>query len=356
MAPKVAVVVDSASDPSRGRACFWKEALADWPEIEVQLVSFPEQRDKRVLFNFFDYDVIILNWDVMDGDCMFESDVTQRMVHDANEYLRQFVAGGGLLVIECQANKFKPNQTWYDLVLEALTRAQGLTRFLPPWARRQVWLRDEPGETRWSDTVLVNDAASVGGLVHPLLENLSGTISTTADLCTSKDWFPRKAVAPHILDTIDQTPRRMYSGGFAMAYPEWIPLLLSHDSERLPVLCARTWGEGLYVISTMYLASSNHRQFLQRLIREWPDRCTRITGFHNQYVPRVRRTRYFLWSLAGLAFVGILIWLTRVLVWSFRGGGPSWYWTWLPNFLFGFVFLVLARRFLRELVRMTFGR
>ncbi len=71
--------------------------------------------------------VVILNWDVINGDPSFGADLASRWVEHYQHNFRAWVRRGGILVLEGQANLSIPVQRAYDAVLgEGEVRLSGM--------------------------------------------------------------------------------------------------------------------------------------------------------------------------------------------------------------------------------------
>ena len=98
------------SDGGRKANC---ELLSLADEIARPLTS----ETKEVLERIEQAQLVILNWDVANGDPNFGADAAQRWFTHHVYNLRDWVKRGGILVVEGQANLGIPSQEAYDAIL-----------------------------------------------------------------------------------------------------------------------------------------------------------------------------------------------------------------------------------------------
>ena len=268
---RICTVTDHPDDPKKQRSCFWPDALKPWIEGGVQdrcvvwtPVFLPDTVDWSEYVDFETYDVVIFNWDVLNGDPMFRSDRSQQMARHYARDLREFVRGGGLVIMECQAALFSPSQAAYDSV----TQEAGLPRL------------------RVTDSTTVSFGFSVRPETsllgrHPFLPvELGRWISAEdCDWNSREPWFPTSAVSLRTLQAFEGTHHRMYSGGFERAsLRHWRPILYAEDGQH-PVACVyHEPGEGAYLVTTMYLAASNVSGLLRPITLDWRDSLSALNA------------------------------------------------------------------------------
>jgi hypothetical protein len=265
--PRIAVIVDS-TDPAKRRYCFWSDVLSRFPQVEFEEISFPEKRRNVKYVDLDDFDIIIFNWDVTDGDFTFESDITQAIVKRRQHHFRNFVRSGGLLIAECQSSHWKPEQSSYDLLF---------------------------GENELRVAQFINAGTGTMGHInlklrgHPFLRLLSETISNQYFYPKDLQWFPPHSVSPRAIDLT--RPTKLYSGWFTKWRVSWLPLIFEAEN-RFPIMLAKVDGNGLYIATTMFLASSGINLLVQNIVAEYTKhRTPPIILFHEKAVRRQRIER-----------------------------------------------------------------
>lgn len=130
---RMLVVVDPKT---RGRGEFWTEEArlynespfaAAYGPVSCEPVALAEDvsqtptKSTEFLLNRMERtQVLILNWDVANGDPMYGADVVSRWFEHYQWNVRDWVKRGGILVIEGQANRAIPHQGAYDKILGEL--------------------------------------------------------------------------------------------------------------------------------------------------------------------------------------------------------------------------------------------
>ncbi len=117
MKPKVLVVTDWERC---SRGVLWKEDLRDLSDDirEIRLadsLTSQTRGDPTSLFQALEtYQVLILNFDCINGDPAFGSDVALDWFKHRHPELLQWIAGGGIMIVEGQAMLAVPTQSSYD--------------------------------------------------------------------------------------------------------------------------------------------------------------------------------------------------------------------------------------------------
>ena len=258
---RVCILIDSSNARQR-RKCFWPQALQEWQKpgalgsrLVWQEVALQEVVAQGKHLDLRQYDVVVVNWDLLNGDPVFLSDRSQLIARHYATDLRHFVRRGGLAIVECQAVMWSPCQPAYDCIITAA----GL-----------------PG-------LRVVDSSSVGfGFSvrpekrllghHPFLPEALGQLvrPVESEWSLRGDWFPESSVSMRVLQEFEGTRNRMYSGAFARTRKrEWLPLLFAEDG-RHPVACLyHERDEGAYLATTMYLAAANVSELLRPMTVDW---------------------------------------------------------------------------------------
>jgi len=272
---KVAVIVDDL-DADRRRRCFWEEQLDLIPGIEYELVSLLEKMDDRKFFNVYEYDVIIFNWCVLDGALMYASDRVQDIVAFYDDHFVQFVMKGGILIMENQPKRWRPSQMAYDVLLQGQVKVSSRDKHL------------------FGSKVLVNDRLRK----HPLFRHLPDTLYSAYLHALDESWFPVGSTSIRSLQELH--PTKVYSGAFVKWNSDWLPVLYTED-RSYPVMLLKTEGLGLWVVTTMYLASSNIRELVESIILGSSRHSLAIQAFHARQ-STVRKLQVF-----RLVFLSLLV-------------------------------------------------
>lgn len=271
---RIAVIVDDL-DESRRRRCFWPEQLDRMQEVSYEQFSLLAQMEERKFFDVYAFDVIIFNWCVLDGSLMYASDRVQRIVEFYDDHFVQFVRRGGTLIMENQPKRWRPTQAAYDVLLN------GDVTVLP----REPYF--------FSNRVFVNERLKR----HPLVRHLPVELLSSYSHPHSESWFPPDSTSNRSIQELH--PTKAYSGAFSKWGDEWLPLLYTDDKKH-PVLLAKTDGLGLWLVSTMYLASSNIPELLDSLILGSRRNSLAVQKFHERQ--RIVR-RLYLARAVGLSLL-----------------------------------------------------
>lgn len=272
---KVAVLVDDL-DPDRRRRSFWEEQLSELPDLQFELVSLLKDMEERRFFNVYAYDLVIFNWCVLDGALMYASDRVQQIVSFYDDHFFQYVRRGGVVIMENQPKRWRPVQKAYDLLFPGQLR---------------VVSRDTHF---YGDAVLVNPRLRK----HPLVAHLPRRLDSAYAHSPEESWFPEASTSARSLQELH--PTKVYSGAFRRWTSEWLPLLYTVD-ERLPTMVVKTDGLGLWIVTTMYLASANIKDLIESLVHGSRRHALAIRHFHERAAIRRR------WRILQLAALFVLI-------------------------------------------------
>lgn len=270
---RVAVIIDDL-DPNRRRRSFWDEQLAELG-VQWEYVSLLEYMDRIKFFNVYHYDVVIFNWCVLDGAVMYWSDRVQAIVEFYDAHFRRFVELGGVLILENQPKRWKPSQRAYSALLGDQVRVTP------------------------SSLDLVGDAVrpTASALKHPLLSTIDRTLHS-AYTHGNESWFPPESTSKLSLETLH--PTKMYSGGFSNWKPDWIPVLQAEDRD-IPVMLMKIQGRGLWIVSTMFIASSNRTDLIRACVLGHHEHPDLVQAYHRSY----QRGRWVNLTLGVGAIVGL---------------------------------------------------
>lgn len=200
-------------------------------------------------------DVLVVNWDAVNGDPEFGADIALRWFAHHRRELWQWVARGGVLIVEGQAIVDVPDQAAYDALLG-------------------------PDELRvCGDVDPLNADAQISrvgtrGLIYPSVKDnplFAGLNELDATRPVRfKDMFPRAGVDPKF-EMRDW--RRLYRGWFTRRGPRskfaWqiIATTTGHRFRRRPICMAARHGEGAIFATTMLLASSGQKELVAAMLK-----------------------------------------------------------------------------------------
>jgi len=259
---RVAVIVDDL-DATRRRRCFWVEKLRSWPDVSVEMISLLKKMEERHFFNIYEYDVVIFNWCVLDGALMYASDRVQAIVDFYDDHFAQFVRKGGVIVMENQPKRWRPVQRAYDILFKG---------------QMQVMSRETYS---FGSTVVVNSRLKG----HPLISSFPTKIHSAYTQDPAESWFPPDSTSTKSIEELN--PTKLYSGAFESWSSSWLPLLYTDDGEH-PVMLVKTEGLGLWIVTTMFLASSNVHDLIESVVLGSLRHIVAIRAFHERQRRRVQ--------------------------------------------------------------------
>lgn len=329
---KIAVIVDDL-DPGRRRRCFWEEQLDDLPDVQYELISLLQKMEERKFFNVYAYDVIIFNWCVLDGALMFASDRVQDIVSFYDDHFIQFVRKGGILLMENQPKRWRPVQKAYDVLLPGEVTV----------VSRETYL--------FGSKVIVNERLKK----HPLFQHLPAAMHSAYAHPPDESWFPVGSTSARSIQELN--PTKVYSGGFQRWKSDWLPLLYT-DEKLYPVMLMKTEGLGLWIITTMYLASSNIKELVESLTIGSKRHIVEIQRYHarQKYVRKLGLLRLFVIFFAiALGIYAILA--THLVVADVPYGN-----TFVGNIILSVLFTIVAtmltflRKYIWKSLRAAFNK
>jgi hypothetical protein len=318
MAPKkVTLIVDRES---RCHADFWtsileelnrdkqfesvvtRVPLADWLTRPLeQQVSLPWEVIEQST------DILIINWDAVNGDPDFGGDVALRWFEHRQFALRRWLNDGGLLILDGQAAQGVPDDRYYSAVLgDDEVRLSG---------------REDPTNPD-KELLRLSGAARMTRLARqaPKFDNLKHV--TPRKDRSFEDLYPPEAVGklvPRYLNEIDMT-QLLYRGWFRRRIPgrtlRWTPYV--RRAERWPrnfptllaAKCGARGGErGIVFATTMLLAATGQLPLIRAML------CTHGRVDKLPDIGPVRRTVSRLAPKAACSSI-CLLWATVLQEWS----------------------------------------
>jgi hypothetical protein len=271
---RIAVIIDDL-DASRRRRCFWDEQLSGLPDVEYELISLLQKMEAREFFNVYAFDVVIFNWCVLDGALMYASDRVQDIVEFYDDHFIQFVRKGGILIMENQPKRWRPVQRAYDILLKGDIKV----------ISRETYM--------FGSKVILNERLRR----HPLFQHLPVVMYSAYAHAPDESWFPPGSTSAKSIQELN--PTKVYSGAFQSWKSDWLPVLYA-DDKAYPVMLIKTEGLGIWIVTTMYLASSNIKELIESIIVGSKRHCVEIQRYHSRqlYIRKLELLRVFIIFLA----------------------------------------------------------
>jgi len=222
------------------------------------------------LFDRRQTDIIIINWDAVNGDPVYGSDRAQQFFEHYRPDMKAWMEEGGLLMVESQGASWGAIQRPYDCFVRCFEDSQAEIA-------REFW--------KMGEELLINEEY----LDYPILSDFSNEdlVLRRGALCEKKAWFPRGIARPTTLGYKEhfRHPRKVYRGWFERCSSEWDPLILAKESEKPVLVCRAVPGKvevGACILTTMFLASSELTKLISNIAdlpdqRTWREKSTDLT-------------------------------------------------------------------------------
>ena len=284
---QIVVLVDQGRK-SKCRTCFWKRALRTKEHdlrfrTKVRYISLADQLRRQRnpshdLFSIETTDVIIVNWDAMNGDPVYGSDRTYAFVTHYRPDMREWLSNGGVLIVESQGASWAAAQAPYDC-FSSLFPDSHVTVSSGMWTL--------------GNCAAVSGAA-VSDVVARDLDNNMLALKPSG-LWERRAWFPRRRArvtrrpldgSTQSLGYIKRHQAHLYRGWFAGWSDDWIHVLSARDGaidaarsgdDGKAVLVYRRVAAaapqgtnptgGAVVLTTMFIASSELYQLIANLLK-----------------------------------------------------------------------------------------
>ena len=280
---KIVVVVDPEG---RRRGVFWRSEIEAYnrgglrskyglPEAIYHAVSLaddlqqPHASHQFLIHHLDDTNVLIFNWDVINGDPSFGADLAARWTKHYRTNLWDWVYNGGVLVIEGQANRSVPVQEAYDAILgEGEVRVSGVEDRLHLDRQEHPKVRRVGTECRATRTFAKSRLADEGPGMPNTYKSAERAFRDYFPDNNSNFQLPREAQSAR--------PTVLWRGWFRghatrRARFRWVPLLKTSGRGIFnhPTLLATTHGTGAIFIGTMHLAlgGEDNHDLLTALVR-----------------------------------------------------------------------------------------
>lgn len=291
----VLVLVDSEVENS-GRRSFWKEACSKFGDKFAVLERSLTEKHMAGLHVELDpdrWDIVVLNWDVADGDPKFSSHQTKEIIaYHYQDDIREFARAGGIVLVEAQTSYWSPDQSAYDTILgvgEVKIGPDG--RFAPS-----------------GSTASSGESHSAHPLIIDLPKNLTGSFVSEP----GTNWFPPDSVNFKVIERND--PNKLYAGFFKSWNATWLPLIYAENSH--PIMLVKSVGHGFIVATTMFLASSDCSPLIRSLFIDGLRERLYIGRYHN----KARIRRILNWALLPFAILASIV--LAIYVASLFGATP----------------------------------
>jgi hypothetical protein len=204
--------------------------------------------------------VLIVNWDAVNGDPIYGADLAQRWFDHHRPEVMLFVRSGGLLIVEGQAKYHVPVQQAYDAVF-------GRSELVV--SRTDDPLQPDLAWNRTGDLCRIASAAREIPSFQAPPDRLEPNIKSTFQRLFPG--FTHSLFAPGY----EESGRWafLYRGWFRSALVgrsnlKWVPLAKVGDRRRKwDVARIAKHGKGAVVATTMMLASSDQRGFVEAILK-----------------------------------------------------------------------------------------
>ena len=241
--------------------------LADWVSRPVSRTLRLPWQDLRLPWEVIEQstDILIINWDAVNGDPDFGGDVALRWFEHQQIAVRKWLNAGGLLILDGQAVGGVPHDRFYAAVLgEGEVRLSGREDPRDP-DRERARMSGNCRVTR-----VAQQARRFNGLEH---------VNPRQDR-TFDELYPPQAVGklvPRYLTEIDMK-ELLYRGWFRRRNPStsmrWTPYVRRDERwpRNFPTLLAAKCGdlkgkeEGLVFASTMMLAATGQEPLIRAML------------------------------------------------------------------------------------------
>lgn len=260
---RVGVISDWSRAP-RGNA--WPDLLSELdpaPQVTVypigELLVRPKAEDDG-LQHVNQEQVLIVNWDVANGDPEFGAQLCQKWLEHRRPEIIEWVRKGGILLIESQATLGVPSVDAYDAIT----------------GKGELATSGLEDSTRPLESV-----APRSGKVARKTKRFPGSLGFGAveDRIVARDAYPQIAPFPSTttgllidaLRTVD-TGVLLWRGVFRRTLPYsrrfgWISIIETEGRHRQSIMKVAKLGDGAIFASTMMLASTGQRDLVAAIIR-----------------------------------------------------------------------------------------
>lgn len=263
---KVAIVVDQEK---HHRSCFWELLYEDtdndlWRLADFKLKSVADELSKKkncagYLFDKEKTDIIIINWDAINGDPVYGSDRAFSLFEHYKPDMTDWMRHGGKIIVESQGASWGALQKAYDVFSDCFPGTHVVV---------------ESRLLKTGDEIIVDPSNSNHYIVRDISD--AELILDKKSPFETADWFPHDLNIPSLRE-VKEEPRKVYRGWFE-EFSGWTPLLLTkdnHDNHK-PVMIYKAFSDGNEgggcVLTTMFIASSEYIKLIEKLLKWNPGR------------------------------------------------------------------------------------
>lgn len=265
----ICVIVDftSENEKNAGRYNYWKKRLRKYRKnYEWRFISLEEYRRNNIIFNFDDFNIVIISTDTANADFVFHSHIGWLYFHHHGKIRKDLWFRKGIeprLIVEHQGIRLVPMQSSYDAILGP--NEVKVSEFEPEIAGLS-------GNT----CNVVNKFKD-----HPIIKAIDKRDRLCSDLKETNvrpffgkpypRWLGREG---HYESTFDEVKHALYGGWFTKWGKGWIPLLQSASNKYAPtnhaILLVKVISEkdrkGILIATTMKLATATPEELLEGVI------------------------------------------------------------------------------------------
>lgn len=333
---RIAVIWDSR-DPERRRGCFWEIFREQFQEdlngAIFNFISISEsiasgQDPSSELFDKEKTDVIIINWDAINTDPVYGSNIAREFFHHYVPDMNDWASQGGILIVEDQLAGCRLVQTAYD---PFTYDAPGEEQKYPLLIHKKKFVNED----LMSSVIYKN----LKQKEHPLLENIPKEIDLR-HLAGIKqpDWFPWLRKGPRLgIRSYEKRKNRLSDGWFESYSKKWQVLFFADIHYHHPVMLFRPIIKdektlGAYVLTTMYIASSELIQIVKNAIN--------LPNTYPSYMAKMRATkrrRQLIW----LVWTGLPILIAAIVLMSARLAGSEAIWSIVSAVISGIITAII---------------
>lgn len=201
------------------------------------------------LFNLEKTQILIINWDSINGDPVYGSDRTHQFFKHYMHSLYTWVQKGGIVIVECQSSQWKLIKEAYQIFDESIQVTDEIKKY------RKIAYIDETIRE-----------------FHPILLGIDRQIEPDA-IFDQKLWFPRTSTNVSAQAKQNLTQNRKLSVGWFTGYSDqWTPILYSDTESEKPVMLCKILSNidgtniGAFILTTMYLGTLGEHPLISNIL------------------------------------------------------------------------------------------
>lgn len=294
----VTVLVDS-TDRNDERTCFWREfqkghILLPKGNYNFRFISISEIVEAGTnpiteVFNKEKSKIVIINWDVLNGDPLYKSDKDLLWFQHFLPDIDQWVRNGGVLVVECQEGSRALRQEVYDLFGKALGYKL-VTRESTCFCNRahiNTDLEDHP----LLEGIKSEEPESLSESEKPAKSKGYEYVVQNLDLYSKQNLYPPDKYCADTWDPYEEErwQKKIHVGWFdkSKKASEWEPIIFARGKEfgkDRPIMMCRTVTNqqvsimkasleesekstiGAYIVTSMFIGSSGWLKLISNIL------------------------------------------------------------------------------------------